>query len=77
VIDLDAALGEELLEIAIRQTKPEISPHRQHDHLRRKPEADERRELLNEGCATTATLHHRTLADDPSTQQCPSVNAWS
>ena len=42
VIDLDAALGEELLEIAVRQPEPQVPAHRQHDHLGREPEASER-----------------------------------
>jgi hypothetical protein len=33
VIDVDAALREELLEIAVRQTEAEIPTHRQQDHL--------------------------------------------
>jgi hypothetical protein len=33
VIDIDAALREELFEIAVRQPETEIPPDRQHDHL--------------------------------------------
>jgi hypothetical protein len=42
VIDVAAALGEELLEVSVRQAKSEIPTHRQHDHLGREPEAHER-----------------------------------
>jgi hypothetical protein len=63
VIDIDAALGEEIFEIAIRQTEPEIPADRQHDHLRREPEPRERRKLLDWRCGPTATPHRRTLAD--------------
>jgi hypothetical protein len=61
VINLNTTLGEELLEIAIRQTEPEVPAHRQHDHLRREPEPHERRKLLDWRCGPTATLHHHTL----------------
>ena len=62
VIDLDAALREEFVEIAIRQTETEIPADRQHDHLRREPEAGERRRVERRHW-TTATPHYSTLAD--------------
>ena len=62
VIDIDAALGEELLEVAIRQTKAEIPARRQHHHLGREPEPHERRQIKR-WHGTTAALHRRTLAD--------------
>jgi hypothetical protein len=43
VVDVDAALGEQLLHIAVGQAEPQIPAHRQHDHLGRKPEPNERR----------------------------------
>jgi hypothetical protein len=43
VIDGDAPLGQQLLDIAIGQAIPELPTHCQHDHLPGKPEADERR----------------------------------
>jgi hypothetical protein len=42
VIHVDAALSEQLLDVAIGQPEPQIPAHRQHDHLRWKPEASER-----------------------------------
>jgi hypothetical protein len=61
VIDIDAALGKELLEIAIRQPEAQIPANRQHDHLGREPEASERREFERRHW-TTVALHQRTLA---------------
>jgi hypothetical protein len=43
VIDLHATLDQELLNVAIGQVEPQIPAHRDHDHLRREPEAGERR----------------------------------
>ena len=43
VVDLDTALGQQLLEVPVRQPEPQVPPHRQDDHLRREPVADERR----------------------------------
>jgi predicted amidophosphoribosyltransferase len=37
VIDLDAALGEQLLNITVGQALPQIPPHRDRDHLAREP----------------------------------------
>ena len=62
VIDGDAALREELLEIAIRQPEPQI-PRTAKTITSGGPEPHERRRLFDGGCGTTATLHHRTLAD--------------
>ena len=45
VIDLDAVLREEFLEIAIRQTEPQTPADRQRDRLSREPESRERRQI--------------------------------
>jgi hypothetical protein len=42
VVDVDAALGQQLLHVPIGQPEPQIPAHRQHDHLRGEPEAGER-----------------------------------
>jgi hypothetical protein len=70
VINLDAALGQELFDIAVRQPVAEIPAHRQQDHLRQETEARKRRRPR---LATATTNHPGTLrpAPDPSTQQCP------
>jgi hypothetical protein len=70
VINVDAALCQELLQIAVRQPEAQIPAHRQHDHLRRETEPCERRKPRHGRCGTTTALHPRTLAEPK-----PSVNA--
>jgi hypothetical protein len=41
VIDLDTALGQQLLDVATRQAVPQIPAHRHRNHLRREAEANE------------------------------------
>ena len=41
VINVDATLREELLEVPVRQPESQIPPDRQHDHFWRGPEARE------------------------------------
>ena len=41
VIDLDPALGEQLLDIAVRQAEAQVPADRQHDHVGWKAEAGE------------------------------------
>jgi hypothetical protein len=43
MIDLDLALGEQLLDISIRKTEPQVPAHREDNHLGWEPEALERR----------------------------------
>jgi hypothetical protein len=43
VADLDTALDERLLDVAVGQAVAQVSADRDHDHLRRKPEPGERR----------------------------------
>jgi hypothetical protein len=45
VVDLDAALGQQLLKVAVGQAVPEVPPDRESDHVRREPEPGERRSL--------------------------------
>jgi hypothetical protein len=42
VVDLDAALGEQLLDVAVGQAETQVPAHRHDDHIRREAEADER-----------------------------------
>jgi hypothetical protein len=41
VIDRDATLGQQLLDVSIRQSVPEVSAHRHHDHIWWEPETGE------------------------------------
>jgi hypothetical protein len=43
VVDVNAALGEELLDVAVRQREAQVPAHREDDHLGREAEASERR----------------------------------
>jgi hypothetical protein len=43
VIDLDAALDQQLLHVPVGQVEPQIPAHPDDDDLRRKPEPGERR----------------------------------
>jgi hypothetical protein len=47
VIDVEAALGEELLQIPVREAAPPVAAHREQNHIRREPEPRERRRGLN------------------------------
>jgi len=60
VVDLDAAFGQQLLHVAVRQRKAQIPAHRQHDHIGREAEAGERRPC-DSGGAGTATSHGGSL----------------
>src|SRR5829696_7733626 len=74
VVDLDAALGEQLLHVAVRQREAQIPPHGQHDHVWRK------RNPTNAYRATGAGRKRRVLmatvcplwARSQQVQQCPS-----
>jgi hypothetical protein len=44
VVHGDAALGQQLLDIPAGQAIPQVSPHRDRDHLLREPKASEHRD---------------------------------
>jgi hypothetical protein len=67
VIDLDAALGEEFFNIAVRESVAEVPADGQQDQVRREPETSERGRLE---AATTNHPDTLRLAPDPSTQPC-------
>src|ERR1700730_8215077 len=62
VIDLDPALRQELLEIAVGQAKPQIPAHGQQDHLGLEPVAVERRRPRLDLRAAPTTPHPDSLA---------------
>jgi hypothetical protein len=43
VVDLDAPLGQQLLDVPVGQPEAQVPADRQHDHLRREPKPGERR----------------------------------
>jgi hypothetical protein len=42
VVDVDAAFGEQFLDVAVGQSVAQVPAHRYHDYLGRKPESSER-----------------------------------
>src|SRR5438270_13851907 len=70
VINLDATLGQQLFNIAIREPVAKIPTYRNHDHIRREPiPSERRRRCWHSGRATT---HQPSLPahGDPPMQQC-------
>src|SRR4029450_3063595 len=57
VVRLDAPLGQQLLYIPIGNAEAQIPAHRQHDHLRRKPEPSERRTMQHQKVAPPSQPH--------------------
>jgi hypothetical protein len=53
--NLDAALGQQFLEVAIREAISQVPTHRQDDRVRQEPKAPKRR---------TRNFRHRTTPDD-------------
>ncbi len=72
VVDLDAALGEQLLDVAVRQTEAQIPADRQDDHVGWEAEAGEGRP--RNGSRARASSHASsvaTRAPSQPMQQCP------
>jgi hypothetical protein len=42
VVDVDAALGEKLLDVAVGESVAQVPAHRHQDHVRREPKPGER-----------------------------------
>ena len=64
VIDLDPTLTVQLLDIAVRESVPQIPPHGKDDDLRREPKPDKRRRLDHGYRTGTTKPHHTTLTSD-------------
>jgi hypothetical protein len=60
VVHLDTPLGEELLDVAVRQREAQVPAHREHDHLGREAEASEGRPF--EGGPDAVSSHDTSLA---------------
>jgi hypothetical protein len=63
VIHLDAALGENLLQVSVGQAEAQIPADREQDQVRWEPEPRERRRSLNGRPRTAVALHPATLTD--------------
>jgi len=72
VINRDATLGQQLLHIAVRETVTQVPAHRDHDHIRRKPEPSKARSWCWH--SNTTMTHHPSLpgSSPPAMQQTPS-----
>ncbi len=74
VVDLDAALGEELSDVPVRKTEPQGPAHRQRDHFRREsvPEKTELGAMFGRGRGCAG--HGRSLPDADPGEQCNSAD---
>jgi AcrR family transcriptional regulator len=61
MVDLDAALGEQLFDVAVGEAKAQVPADRQHDHIRREAETGEGG-LCNGMGADPASSHDASLA---------------
>jgi hypothetical protein len=68
MVDLDAALGKQLFDVAVGEAKAEVPADRQHDHIRREAETGEGRPCNGIG-ADPASSHDASLAARVCSQQ--------
>jgi hypothetical protein len=68
VIDLDAAFGEEFLDVAVGQSVAQAPAHRYHDHVGREPESGERRTVMGLAGTSSCIVEESSLPDDPISQ---------
>ena len=74
VIDLDPALREELFDVSVGKSEPQVPPDRQGDDLRREPEPSEGRGRGWTGARVPVRSHGASLPDAAPRQlmqQCP------
>ena len=64
VVDLHSTFGQQLFNIAIRQSVTEVPAHCEHDHLPREPEASERRSRREDRTNTAAAAHALSMPND-------------
>jgi hypothetical protein len=63
MIHVDAALGEQLLQIPVRRAVAQVPANREQGHVRWETETDECRRSLNGRPRMTVALHRATLTD--------------
>jgi hypothetical protein len=75
VVDLHSALGQQLFNIAIRESVTEVPAHCQHDHFPWEPEAGECRWWRQDRTNTADTTHALEHAErrHPAVQLCPLI----
>src|SRR5829696_1023966 len=74
VVDLDAALGEQLLKVAVRQAEAQVPADREHDHVGRKAEAGEGGPQRDRPVGAISSSHGESITDRTTsrpTQQRP------
>ena len=71
VVDLDAALGEEFFDVAVRQRQAQAPAHRQHDDVGREAEASEGRPWEGGPEAATHDISLAARAPSQQMQQSP------
>jgi len=74
VVDVDATLGEEFFDIAVRESVAEVPADGQEDHVRWEPEACERDRIRTAAANQSGTLR---LPPDPPTQRCRLNDRWT
>ena len=62
VIDVSAAFGEELLEIPVGRTEPQLPAHRQENHFGQEPEVNDGRQIRRGWRYVTMPFHFDALA---------------
>jgi hypothetical protein len=75
VVDVDAALAEELLDVAVGQPEAQVPADREHDHVGREAKAGESGPHSGSRARAAAGSHASSLATrrrSPRTQQCRS-----
>ena len=72
VVDLDAAFGEQFLDVAVGQAEAQVPADREHDHLRWEAEAGERRPC-DGGGAGAASSHGDSLPLGLAHSRCNSA----
>jgi hypothetical protein len=78
VVDLDAALGQQLLHVAVRQRETQAPAHRQHDHIGRETAAGQAR-WCDGSVAEAASSHRASLPAQgaPTAAPVPMTVLWT
>jgi len=70
VVDLDAALGEQLFQVPVGEAEAQVPAHRQEAHLERELEPGEGRTLNLEARTGTTRAGHRASFPDAALHRC-------
>jgi hypothetical protein len=67
VVDLDAAVAEQLFDVAVGEAKAQLPADRQHDHIRREPETGDGRPWDGMGADAASSHMPQSGCSDPVT----------